>query len=544
MMFRRALIVVSASILILYVPPWHLTQYHFRHVGYRLRNIRTWVTNWQTSPKYWKPGDACPTEIHGIATTLSHDLTNDDRMYNFDSMGTIHKALLNCDTVQSIYLRSGRWPGGGHGRFTLPLHPRGGDRFLSAPKVLSLDGYDAEGRWPRDYPRSCQWAWRWNDWFSPSSWKLWLGASPERKSNLELWLNAMDFSHVHTLHLNRTTVLFTADELLASKLPNLQTLIADGSQARNFLLALPPNSLKHLTWRNMFTAPLMGNSRSPPSPIFQRHGASLLTLNIKSDEFTGRAAPMLPLEQLQELTSLAPVLTHLTLNLGRHKASPEDIEQIWPWEKLTIIAAGFPQLTHLTIYFPLVAACRRTWGDAWGPHDYSRIPNCSGPDQYSKPMLSMTSAKEMAEVLSRHKPGKGFESIVFRAGDWKEPWERPGWNSPEWMTGKRTWAECVPEGEGGGMHCEGGDTLGLDECWDEYMCIGCGSEDGIMTDWWERRCPGDKVGDDTMERASDYPIREGGSPLPDRERLRLEPARGGGGRLEPVRERERPEPAR
>jgi len=108
-----------------------------------------------------------------------------------------------------------------------------------------------------------------------------------------------------------------------------------------------------------------------------------------------------------------------------------------------------------------------------------------------KPMLNKTSALEMAEALVRMKVGTKLKSVVFRSEDWIRPSDRP--RCPlDWMQGRKVWADCVPEGVKGGMRCERGGTLGLNECWSEYGCIGCDVSDRPMTDWWERRCPRDE----------------------------------------------------
>jgi len=111
--------------------------------------------------------------------------------------------------------------------------------------------------WRTHGPDSLQRAWDNVAWFFaassffPGSWRLWANSliSPLKdKAIFELWLDAMDFSSIHTLHLNSTIALsFSRDGLLPTKLPKLHTLVVEGFQARDFILALPPNSLEHLT---------------------------------------------------------------------------------------------------------------------------------------------------------------------------------------------------------------------------------------------------------------------------------------------------------
>lgn len=506
--WRAALLVVAVSIFIAVFLPT-LAPLFDQISDERIDSFIDW--DWERRPSQsWKPSDPCPIEISGIGPSSRTYGSRDYRRYNFDSMKAVHEALLQYDNIRSIYLNvPSRACLNGSDRYALPLSQTGGVKYLPAPEILSLDGHSPESCWVVRSSRANRWRWRWR-WRQWQIWSYWKAYwNPLRaRSSMELWLEAMDFSRIHTLHLNSTHILSQeAQGVLATSLPSLHTLVIQGTQS-DFLLALPPNSLKHLKWQNMHQpAPpkvlLLSGHQPSPMPVFQHLGASLLTLDIRNDDSTRFPPRTLSKEELHELTTLTPNLTHLTLNLARRRVSPNLPDLTWPWEALKILATGFPNLTHLTVYFELPATCRRK-DIASMIH---RIPKCSGADQYAKPMLSSENAKKMVEYLARHKTGKTLESVTFRSGDWAPPREDHMFEGMavnvdlEWMDGKRVWVDCAPGEEEGEMKCEGGDALlGLEECWWEYRCVGSGcygsgedKDDGVGAEYWDQVCPGEGV---------------------------------------------------
>jgi len=67
----------------------------------------------------------------------------------------------------------------------------------------------------------------------------------------------------------------------------------------------------------------------PPDAVFRHHGESLLKLDIRNDESTTTSALTLSNDRVRQLSTLAPGLTHLTLNLGRHRTSPNGTDLAW-----------------------------------------------------------------------------------------------------------------------------------------------------------------------------------------------------------------------
>lgn len=454
---------------------------------------------------FWKPGDPCPTEIRGVSSGVYMPRDGGGAgalRYNFDSMKNVHKAMLRCSNVKSLFLRT-RLVGctGFPDRYSLPFSAIGWDRYMSAPELLSLDGYhfDEPGwRWwswterhggppGRRSPRSCC---DWDDWLSPSGWMSWITSwipplPNNNKTNLELWLDAMDFSHIHTLHLNSTRPLTDkAAKLLSGRVPSLRTLLVEGAQAQEFILNLPRASLTDLTWRNY----QLGDDYPPPSleAVLAHQGKRLASLDLRGDETDSRPVPPVPLELLQQLAHLTPRLARLTIPL-RRTTKDKTVEGRWPWEELQALGEAQPQLTELTIHFELTRpACQdgQHGGYTYHPSEahFDEEPRCGGSDRLAHPIMDVNAAQEMFEFLASKKVGRPLERVTFKAGDWSRPRDGPDW-LVDWIQGRRIWATCVRDegayhggGDQGGqdlpstsssprlksvVRCEGGDTLGL-----------------------------------------------------------------------------------
>jgi len=483
---------------------------------------------------FWKPGNRCPTEIRGVwsGAYMPWDagMGGGALRYNFDSMKNVHKAMLRCSNVKSLFLRT-RLVGctGFPDRYSLPFSAIGWDRYASAPELLSLDGYHFDepgwqwwwwsswtgrhggppGRSSSSWSCSCC---DWDDWLSPRGWvsciTSWIPPillNNNNKTNLELWLDAMDFSRIHTLHLNSTRPLSgKAAKLLSARVPSLRTLLVEGAQAQEFILNLPRASLTGLTWRNY----QLGNDDDdypPPSleAVLEHQGERLASLNLRGDERDTRPVPPVPLELLQQLADLTPHLARLTLPLRRTATTTTRDKTVaegrWPWEELQALGEALPQLVELTIHFELTSpVCqngRHGGGGGYMYHDASKAhsggeeePRCGGSDRLARPILDADAAREMFEFLASKKVGRPLERATFKTGDWSRPRDGPDW-LVNWIEGKRIWVTCVHHDDEAGYHgggdqdgqglpsssssssssspelksvvrCEGGDTLG------------------------------------------------------------------------------------
>lgn len=432
-------------------------------------------------------GNACPTAIRQTVPSQPGA--------EFPTMESIHAAMLTCPSIETLQVRVAAMgcteePD----RYNFPFNPRGNERYASAPRVLSLDGYDTDATaWDIfvDKPFWLPWYERLGFWVERGRavrWLLYRLLPEERrlKTNLDMWLDAMDFSQIHTLHLNYTrgTYVLTDQVIqkLVPRLTGLESLVVHEHIAERFILALPKDSLKHLSWQN----PQHGRDlcekndeceslRSPLESILQQHGSSLESLEYHTQETPALAAPALSIQELHHLATLAPNLQSLTIDLTREVNGTESVLH-WPWEKLKMLAAGLPELTELTIYFELASDCQRQTMDPWTDEAYRCDGQCIEPDRYARPLLGKTSGAEIVRFLLQHKAGKKLERVAFRAGDWAAPWDG-ALAVFSWLDWKRSWVTCHTEdlhSEGWSEEswpiniiCDAGDTLALDE-WEEY----------------------------------------------------------------------------
>ncbi|KAK8054157.1 hypothetical protein PG996_013458 [Apiospora saccharicola] len=97
------------------------------------------------------------------------------------------------------------------------------------------------------------------------------------KTNLELWVDAMDFSSVEELsiysfHYNDGESPELLINHLLPRVPNLRSLTVADTHLNELILAMPSNALQHLTY--------LGPGPSENlDPILQKHAESLTSLD-------------------------------------------------------------------------------------------------------------------------------------------------------------------------------------------------------------------------------------------------------------------------
>jgi hypothetical protein len=391
------------------------------------------------SAREWKKGDPCPTEIH---TLIPHEGWTDDIV--FGEMSTVHDAMRICPNITSLRLRVAHLGcSSSPDRFDFPFDQGGHDKYPTPLEVLILDGYDFD-RVERVSPGNWRW---WIDHIKAlKSWK-WHSKPEEQppKRNIDLWLDAMDFSRIHTLSLDkrdRSSVSDNVTELLPPRLTSLNNLTLAGSNSSDFFLRLPKNSLKSITW-------LGSNNISSFESVLHHHGNSLIHLDWHSDEALSRPRATLSVEHLRQLSNLAPNLESLAIYLDRNNS--------WPWDRLQILASELPSLTNLTVYLDIASDCRRQMKEDWELSTECDL-SCPTKEQYRKPLLNRTTALEVAEFIKKHNAGKALQYITLRSGDWSPPWDGALY-FPGWLEYKSAWAECgLYGGKDGSISCEGQDT--------------------------------------------------------------------------------------
>jgi hypothetical protein len=272
--------------------------------------------------------------------------------------------------------------------FDFTSHPH--TRF-SPLEVLKLNGYALDSTDDREWLES-PWA---EDWWEENPWYLrvwrefvwrhkyhgnsWLSDKPH-KMNIEQWLETMDWSNLHTLHLTGAS-LEALRRLSGHVLPSLRHLSLTGSYYRGDITA------DHLEFINNTALPLESialqdysalNPDTVINCIITRHGPSLKYL-----KYTG-PQPHLAKSQISRLRHSAPYLESLDIDMSRSHlsailnlntsststsetptpASPSnsaptpdpapdaDPDSPDPQSLVLRTIAGLPSLKHLTLRFP------------------------------------------------------------------------------------------------------------------------------------------------------------------------------------------------
>ncbi|KAF4963964.1 hypothetical protein FSARC_8099 [Fusarium sarcochroum] len=442
----------------------------------------------------WTSKDYCPTKIDAKISRGSQ----------FGTASAVHEAMKTCSTVDELTIRMGTM-----GctdicvHISLPFALDGSDRYLSAPSILELEGYSFDhSEWDTIVPERPHWSEEDGSWPTPSStnpivrwasdryhrgrmfankakegywgpfsgpcgkadaWYKWRHVSKEQRSkdSTELWLDAMDFSRVHTLSIREsrgTTIKPNGTAFyhrFPKELPSLKSLaIGDRwdddrvstpapestaskrPKALDFILAFPVASLTSFSWTESGTC-----ENDVFEAVLKHHGASLQELEWTSSEIDYDPRPVLSNSQLQSLGSLAPELTNLTIDLNRENND-------WPYQKLKILAQSVSHLTNLTIYLNLQSEQKHNSSEMTIEPGY--VPPQVQP--MAQPLLTSDAARKMFDVLRKAQPNKELETVTFREGDWLRPLVGPVWDSVEdedWKTDVRVWVVCTVFGPDG-----------------------------------------------------------------------------------------------
>ncbi|KAF6818217.1 hypothetical protein CMUS01_11962 [Colletotrichum musicola] len=436
------------------------------------------------------------------------------------TMREVHYALSNCSTIKSLKLRVAhlgctRSPDS----YTFPLEFPRGSHYPSKLETLDLDGYDFNEKPWDEGARLDPSSWfeseydRYRHWFTSGkarNWLKWLPLSKAQKNmtNLDLWLEAMDFSGIKTLRLRQMSDrgpeiggVYTREPdpdlaRLVPHLKSLESLTVRGDWAKDFILALPKNSLKHLSWINS------SQTGASVEPILRHHAASLRSLEWREPEADFRRRRVMTADQIAALGSMAPDLRKLTFDMNQNRT--------WPYEHLEVLATKFPKLTNATTFMEMTSECRRqiessTWDfrgqsrqrrktrqarKAFHETIQKREAECKS---YSQPELNANHTKHLFEFLVAKNKGGNLTSVSFYAGYWERGWDGPPRFVGPWIEDHRAWGSCwlaedsepateakIEGGESRQMTCrtqswKGSKRAGSDRWVDD--------EDGSVEDW-------------------------------------------------------------
>lgn len=448
--------------------------------------------------RQWTPEDPCPTMIRARVPGGSP----------FGLFEVVHQAMKMCDSVDELYLRTSsggcvEFPDG----YGMPFNLEGGDLYLSAPRVLSLEDYDVGySVWEEIRPPASHWSnddgsWpvspstivpvRWTlDLFYRGRWHLdrliysikrsvglevfsvwqergmakhwyekrYLAAERQSMDDMQLWLEAMKFSHVHTLTIKEGAFITPTGKGLYEHLPRaltgLQSLTMRGEwkdwkterhgisnmpTAKDFILGLQ-SSLESLEWKEGGTC-----SEDAFDAVLKHHGATLKHLEWTNSEIDFHPRPVPSLAQLRGLGEWAPWLESLAIDLHRDAGD-------WPQEELKTIAENLPDLTTLVLYL--------------NARDEAPLQNHSyytlNRTVLLEPRLDAEAALGMFRTLRQYKVGDTFDTVEFLEGDWAESFGG-GQASfrDDWMGSVRIWFKCrMVERDGvSEAECETGSPL-------------------------------------------------------------------------------------
>lgn len=412
--------------------------------------------------RIWTRNDICPADIKAT-------IPNGDRCDSPDSsrvpcersqkpyfgtMVSVHDALTHCPNISSLDLRvtllgCSTWPD----RWNFPLSYNGGESY-PALKKLRLEGYDfssvedARPPWQALSMGSGDAEARLSglvNWIRKGYWKPWLRAqvygsplSAPVRSNLDLWLRAMDWSHIEELALNDCR----NPKEIAVKLPSrLASLRKIETQDISFVAALSNNTLSDLTW-------VARHKPGDLENILERQGASLQRLEFRCDELS--CPSMRNTFNMSILPRLAPNLLHVSVNIPRNGT--------WPLEDFEALAV-LPKLRSLEIYTQLQSECQRQ-----RPEEYTRQMEeyrqehgeeyCTGLERLQQPIINENTAEHLWRYIKETSAGSQLQTLTLRAGDWTRSWDGPLY-SPPWMEFRQTEILCVGSNvEASGKSCK------------------------------------------------------------------------------------------
>ncbi|KAH7176805.1 hypothetical protein EDB81DRAFT_707450 [Dactylonectria macrodidyma] len=434
----------------------------------------------------WFSQVSCPTKIDALIPYGSP----------FDTTHAVHKTMKRCRNVTELSIQ--RVLLGCTDvfvRFNLPFALDGSDRYLSAPRVLRLDGYEFDDvEWQSIAPRHLSWAeedgswptstssnpivtwaldryyrarmfvdWvqaQWNPaehWYGVSgraeAWYRWrhVAKTQRSKDNMALWLDAMDFSHVDTLSVRRYRSPITKPNgtaffhRLPKELTSLKSLTIGGrwddektgSYMQEDETSRPPRALDFILAlpAESLTSLAWSGSGTCDNAVFEavlrHHGVSLKQIEWTSSEIDHYPRPIFSTSQLRSLRNRTPELTDLAIDLTRENND-------WPYEKLAALAESVPNLANLTIYLNLGVEQTKNQTAIVDRTDFPY------PEIYplAQPLLTIEAGRKMFNFLYKSQPNSKLVTVTFREGDWRSPYPR-GWHRNEsWMTNLQTWVSC------------------------------------------------------------------------------------------------------
>jgi hypothetical protein len=359
------------------------------------------------------------------------------RINGMESTKVVHEFLLSCLETRSLDLHITSLGCSVHpDRWNFPFRLSGGDVYPNLTS-LRLAGYRFTSRdWDdvqlSSFYRDGLWDGLGDSVGSRGPQKLyslWRDTPTKRRhlSNLELWLEAMDWTKLESLAL-LSPIEEHFVELATPHLKSLKSLEVYGDASR-LIYSLPEEvGLEYLSV-NEWTSEMQG-------ALLDRHGQTLKTLKAFSVESGWeRNKVSLTPSQLQAIATRAPNVEHLSMNLDRNGS--------WPWEVVEALAI-MPSMVSTDIWLELAADCIRT------VQPMRRVPEpCRDGNEFRHPRLNAASATEIFTFLRDRKAGTELQRVTFHSGDWSRTWDGALYVMP-WIEERMGQIECDVYSKDGG----------------------------------------------------------------------------------------------
>ena len=240
-----------------------------------------------TTAREWRRGDPCPETVKTIVPGYRYNPDGHDEATTFGTMVSVHAALSSCPNISAVDLRvtnigCSEWPD----RWNFPFKLEGGETYPTL-KDLRLEGYSFDEK-PFD-EMSLKGVRRWLPWqervlawvHSGDAWRhlrhLRMDPVQRNKTNLDLWLDAMDWSQIESFGLLSGRAPMTIVPRLES-MKKLELTTANDTMDLPFITGLNKNTLTHFT-RTERPLPKL-------EAILAHHGSSLKHLVLHTEEYT------------------------------------------------------------------------------------------------------------------------------------------------------------------------------------------------------------------------------------------------------------------
>ena len=369
-----------------------------------------------------------------VNSTLLYSLKADipdDYGDNYAPMDFVFAALQNAPNLKEldIFLHEDGCDAKAESPSAFPFSRNDNVHFVSL-EVLKLNGYDLDER----SDGGMAWSWRGKTEEYIARWtREYLESEdedaippprPERpeddgRTNLEAWLDAMDWTSLHTLHLTSPSRA-TLNKLRKPALPALKYLsinaalgwAATQDEILSFVTNGIANLLQSITLQNM--------GAESGDELLQTLTSQNLTRELRHFSYGagGRNIFYLNETKLSALLAESPNLEHLDINIPRDSIMTIESGGIFR----SILST--PPLNHLALRFPSPDENFLAPGSGW--LDWGQIlDKATGLYHELDPLINLETVRRLFDDMREKKQGVELETLEIYVGDWVNRYEVP-----------------------------------------------------------------------------------------------------------------------